>query len=677
MKMMYDKAGTGSEPKYLLLFGDASYDYKDRVQNNSNLIPSYESYESLNPVGTFVTDDYFVLLDDSEGQGANGALDVGVGRFPVQTVDQADAAVKKIEHYCSNSDTVKNDWRNVACFVAEDWDNNLHLGQADTLATHIERDYKEYNVDKIYVDAYKAISTPGGLRNPDVNAAITARVNKGALLISYTGHGGTLGWAHERVLEISDIQSWKNYDRMPVFVTATCEFSWFDDPGFVSAGEWVFLNPNGGGIALFTTTRPTYAGENFTLANNFFSNVFKKINGNYPRMGDLIVSAKNSTGSSANSRKFVLLGDPALQLDYPRYQVVTTAINGNTVTTLPDTLKALAQVTISGEIRDDNGSLMPGFNGTVFPTVFDKEEEITTLANVVGCSPTQFFLMKNPLFRGKIAVTNGQFSFSFIVPKDIAYKYGFGKISYYARDPETDANGFNENIIVGGMDSHKTSDDQGPVIQLYMNDKNFVPGGMTDQNPTLLAFVFDSSGINTVGSGIGHDITAVIDNDTRNSWILNDYYVSDLNTYKSGEISYPFFNLTDGSHQLLLRVWDVYNNSAEGSIDFMVVSSPQLALQNLMNFPNPFSDHTTFSFEYNHPNTFLDINLKIFTISGRLVKTLHQVINTTGYKSESIVWDGTGDDGSKISTGMYIYYLKVSLPDGSSELKSSKLVFIR
>jgi hypothetical protein len=676
MKMMYDKAGTGTEPKYLLLFGDASYDYKDRVQNNSNFVPSYESYESLNPVATYVTDDYFVLLDDPEGQNANGLLDVGVGRFPVQTVEQAQAAVNKIEHYCANNDSVKNDWRNVICFVAEDWDQNLHLDQADTLATHIERDYKEYNVDKIYVDAYQAVSTPGGLRNPDVNAAITERVSKGALIMSYTGHGGTLGWAHERVLEIADIQSWKNYDRMPVFVTATCEFSWFDDPSWVSAGEWVFLNPAGGGIALFTTTRPTYAGDNFTLASNFFSNVFTKTNDKYPRMGDLIVLAKNSTGSSPNSRKFVLLGDPALQLAYPQYQVVTTAINGTTVTATPDTLKALAQVVISGELQDDQGTIITGFNGTLFPTVFDKAEEISTLANVGG-PVTHFFLRKNPLYKGKVTVTSGKFTFSFIVPKDIAYKFGLGKISYYARDPESDANGFSENIIVGGFDNRNASDVNGPDIQLYMNDKNFVSGGITNQNPVLLAFLYDSSGINTVGNGIGHDIIAVVDNDTRNSSILNDYYVSDMNTYKSGEISYPFFNLSDGLHHLALKVWDVYNNSSEGSIDFLVVSSAEFALQNLINYPNPFRDQTTFSFEYNQPNSSLDVHLKIFTLSGRLIKTLHQDINTAGYKVGSMIWDGTGDDGTKISPGMYVYYINVSLQDGSTVQKSSKLVFIR
>jgi hypothetical protein len=319
---------------------------------------------------------------------------------------------------------------------------------------------------------------------------------------------------------------------------------------------------------------------------------------------------------------------------------------------------------------------MSGFDGTVFPTVFDKAEQISTVGNTGG-STTRFYLRKNPLYKGKIAVTNGDFSFSFIVPKDIAYNYGFGKISYYARDPETDANGYNDNIIVGGFANSKNSDTEGPVLKLFMNDTNFISGGITDQNPALLAFIYDSSGINTVGSGIGHDITAVLDNDTRNSYILNDYYVSDLDTYKSGEIYYPFFSLAEGTHQISLKVWDVYNNSAEGTIDFVVYSTSQFALQNLMNFPNPFSDHTTFSFEYNQPDATLDVDLKIFSLTGRLIKTLHEVVNTSGYRVETIVWDGTSDDGSKISAGMYVYYLNASLPDGSTVRKSSKLIYFK
>ncbi|MFH1936484.1 MAG: type IX secretion system sortase PorU, partial [Bacteroidota bacterium] len=350
MRMMYDRGPSGEEPKYLLLFGDASFDYKNREENNTNFVLAYQSPESLDPVDSYVTDDYFALLDNTEGQGTGGSLDLGVGRLPVMSVQEAIEAVDKILHYCSESDLVKNDWRNVVCFVADDGDGNLHMNQVQSLAGLVSAQHPVYNIDKIYLDAYQQISTPGGQRCPEVNDAINKRMDKGAMIINYTGHGGELGWAHERVLEVPDIRAWTNFDNMPVFVTATCEFSRYDDPGRVSAGEWVFLNPNGGGIALFTTTRPTFAGSNFALASNFYNVAFDRVNGEYLRMGDLILLSKNNTSSSANTRKFVLLGDPALKMAYPNLNVVTTAIT-------TDTLMALSEVTISGEVQTENGSL--------------------------------------------------------------------------------------------------------------------------------------------------------------------------------------------------------------------------------------------------------------------------------------------------------------------------------
>jgi hypothetical protein len=669
MRMLYERAVSGNEPRYLLLFGDASYDYKNREPDNTNFVMAYQSPESLDPVDSYITDDYFVLLDPNEGQGTGGSLDMGVGRLPVMSVSEAKSAVDKILHYCANSDSVKGDWRNVLGFVADDGDGNLHMNQVEDLTELVAAQHPVYNIDKIYLDAYQQISTPGGQRCPEVNEAITMRVEKGALLINYTGHGGELGWAHERVLEVPDIQSWTNMDNLPVFVTATCEFSRYDDPGRVSAGEWVFLNPAGGGIALFTTTRPTFAGSNFTLASNFYSVVFNRVDGKYSRMGDVILQAKNATSSSSNTRKFVLLGDPALQMAYPDLQVVTTSLSS-------DTLKALSEITVTGEVRDGNGKLAGNFNGTVFPTVFDKPLEIQTLGND-GDPPIIFYLQKNQIHKGTVQVTGGTFFFSFIVPKDIAYKYGQGKISYYARSAETDANGFDGSIVVGGFDASAKTDDQGPDINLYMNTPNFTSGGITNQNPAMLAYVSDESGINTVGNGIGHDITAVLDGDSQNPLILNDYYVANIDTYKEGQITYPFFNLTEGIHSLHLKVWDVFNNSSEAAISFKVVNSSDYVIGHLYNYPNPFQDATQFSFETNQTLVNLEVEIRIFTLYGRLLRTLKQTVFAHGYRIEPIQWDGTIDGGSRISTGTYIYQALVRLPDGTTERKSAKLVVIR
>jgi len=680
VKMLYNKSAPGGGIRYLLLFGDASYDYKNRIQNNTNFVPAYESESSLSPISSFVSDDYFGLLNPNEGQGASGTLNIGIGRFPVDTPDQAKASVEKVIHYCSPGDTVKNDWRNVVTFVSDDRnkdEGNLFIEYSEELAKGVDDTYKNYNIDKIYSDAYTIVSTPGGARYPEVNVAITKRVEKGSLIMNYIGHGGEVGWAHERILEVPDIKNWNNFNNMPVFVTATCEFSRFDDPERVSAGEWVFLNPRGGGVALFTTSRLTYAGPNQTLLVNFFNNVFKKTDGAYPKLGDLLVAAKKGMSSAPNIHAFVLLGDPAMKMAYPSLNVATTSINQNTSMAVPDTLKALAEVTITGEVQNASGQRAVDFSGTVFPTVFDKSSEIWTKANQGSAPPVQFFLRKNPVYKGKVNVINGSFTFSFIVPKDIAYKYGVGKISYYARSPETDANGYDEGVQVGGYNYQAPVDDQGPEISLYINNRQFRSGGITDQNPVLLADVSDTSGVNTVGNGIGHDITAVLDGKTTVPMILNDYYVSDLNTYKSGIINYPLSSLSDGPHQITLKVWDVYNNSSDATLDFIVTSSAEFALQHLMNYPNPMRDQTTFTWETNQVDQPAEVEIRIYTLTGNLVKTIKQTIYSQGYRTAFIEWDGTQDDGRKVSSGMYVYQLQLMIPDGTAKRLSSKLVVIR
>jgi hypothetical protein len=667
MRMLYDRGPQGKLPRYLLLFGDASYDYLDRVPNNSNLIPAYESPESLDPMSTYVTDDFFVLLQPGEGAGASGTLDMGVGRMPVISREEAAIAVDKVIHYAMNSDSVRNDWRNVLCFVADDEDGGLHMDQAENLANFIQGSFPEYNIDKIYLDAFQQVATPGGQRAPDMNSAINQRVAKGSLVISYTGHGGEVGWGHERFLEVADIDSWTNYSGLPVFVTATCEFSRYDDPSRASAGEQVFLQPRGGGIALLTTARPTSGGSNYPLAYNFFDAAFRKVNGQYQRMGDLIMTAKNTTGGSVNTRKFVLLGDPALKMAYPEHQVVTTSAS-------TDTLRALSRVTFSGEVHGPGGERMTGFQGTLFTTVFDKPASVRTLGDN-GTPVITFSLQKNLIYKGQAQVTDGAFSFSFIVPRDIAYQYGTGKISYYARSGETDASGY-QAMVVGGYDYTAFNDDQGPGIALYLNDRNFVSGSMTDENPVLLAYLSDESGINTVGNGIGHDITMVLDDETWDPVILNDYYVSDLDTYRSGVISFPLHGLSPGRHHLRLKAWDVYDNSSSATISFFVVPGKEPHMASLYNYPNPFQTNTTFSFESNQGEAEMAVQLQIYNMYGNLVRTLSRTFYVTGYRAEPFTWDATDDNGARVGGGLYVYRLTATVAGRPVFTSSARLVVL-
>ncbi len=673
MKMLYDRASGNDElPRYLLLFGDGSYDNISSDNNNTNFIPTYQIENSINTSASYVTDDFFGLLDDDEG-GTKGAVDIGVGRFPVKTVEEARGIIEKIENYTSKGSY--GDWRNSLVFVGDDEDANTHMNDANKLANYINTEHPGFSITKIFLDAYPQVSTPVGQRYPDVNEQINNQIFKGALIFNYSGHGSETGLAHERIVTTSDIQSWENIDKLPLFVTATCEFSRFDDYERTAAGEMVILNDKGGGIALLTTTRVVYSGSNYTLNREFYNHVFKKDNNNERyRLGDIIRMTKNNAGSTDNKRKFILLGDPALKLNYPFYKVNTTAINNTNINKPLDTLRALTKVSVKGEVVDNSNQLIDNFNGIVYPVVFDKTQSIETLANDDD-PPFNFEARNSVIYKGKASVTKGKFDFSFIIPKDIIYSYGFGKIGYYADNNNIDANGSFKNFIIGGSADSIPTDNSGPDIRLFMNDTNFASGGITDNNPKILALLYDENGINTTGNGIGHDISAVLDNDK--TYVLNDYYEADLDSYQGGSVEYPLSDLEKGDHRLKIKVWDVYNNSSDEFIDFVVVSDKGMILDHVLNYPNPFTTNTSFFFEHNQPGSTLDVLIQVFTVSGKLVKTIRRTIVSNGYRVEPIEWDGRDDFGSNIGRGVYIYRVKVRNENGKTAEKYQKLVILK
>ena len=697
-RMLYKKPlNPGLATQYLLLFGDGSYKSKDiSIASNSALIPTYETFNSTSNLNSFVTDDYFAMMDDNEGDMTSGLVDIGVGRFPVRSKSEAEAVTNKMEHYykrnfsfnanatesscnIASNNYPQGDWRNKLCFVADDEDGNLHEGQADGLANSLALN-KDYNVNKIFLDAYVQVSTPGGDRYPDAVTDINTSFEKGCLIWNYTGHGGEVGLASERVIEISQILGWKNINNLPLMVTATCEFSRFDDPDRTSAGELCLLNPDGGAIGLLTTARVAFSNLNATLNAAFFSHATTPMtNGKMPHIGDLYRMTKIDIGVPFNPSymNFVILGDPALKLAYPEQRIYTSSINSQVVTSASsDTLKALSKITITGYVGDKNGNKLTTFNGVVFPTVFDKANTITTLSNDATSPVTTFTLQKNNIYRGKSTVVNGDFSFTFLVPKDISYNYGIGKISYYAHNGVHDAQGFYDKIIIGGSNPNAVADNQGPTINLYMNDEKFVSGGTTNENPKIYAVVSDVSGINTIGTGIGHDAVAVIDATSSKPIILNDYYVADLNTYQKGKIRYPFNELSEGNHSLSVKVWDVQNNSSTAFTDFVVSKQAELALTHILNYPNPFTTKTKFFIEHNQCCTSLKVMVQIYTITGKVVKSINQTINDGGFRLDGIEWDGRDEYGDKLARGVYIYRVSVSDNNKKKAEKIEKLVIL-
>ncbi len=684
VRMFYNRAETIDDtPKYLLLFGDGSYDPKYRLSENTNVIPTYESVESLNPIGSFCSDDFFGMLDPNEGSNIHlangGALDLGIGRFPVNTIEEAQAMVNKTIHYATSRECL-DDWRNVVTFIADDEDGADHSDQAESVSAIVNQFHPEYTIEKIYLDAYQQVTGTGGQTYPQVNTDITNRIERGTLITNYAGHGGEQSLALERVITIPEINAWENYDNLTLFITATCEFSRFDNPEFTSAGEYVILNPNGGGVGLFTTVRLTFSSSNEALNRNIMDTLFTIQNGSHLRLGEILRVGKNATGSSFNNRSFALLGDPALMLSFPQYNVQTISTNTVPATTngIPDTLSALEYVTIKGFIADDNNNPVTSFNGVCIPTVYDKAVSVSTLQNDPGSPLRQFQVRRNVIFRGPVTVTNGYFTCNFVVPQDIQFNYGYGKISYYAYQNTNlvDAGGYFNNIIVGGIADSAVTDNEGPQIRLFMNNEQFVNGGMTNESPDFLALVQDDIGINTVGTGVGHDITAVLDGNTTNPIVLNDFYEAAQDNFRKGKVIYPFRNLAEGKHNIVFKVWDVANNSSTASIDFVVIRSTDLALNHVLNYPNPFTTNTQFFFEYNQPGVPVNVDVQIFTVSGKLVKTLESNFASTGFRSDPIAWNGLDDFGDRIGRGVYVYRLRVRTQDGKSAEKFEKLVIL-
>jgi hypothetical protein len=697
VKSFYDKGGV-TLPKYLLLFGDGSYDYKNRVQPNHNFVPVYESDNSLSDISSFVTDDFYGLLDDGESIEDHELLDIAVGRLTVVSPIQALNVVDKIINYqkqnvpisqvhnCnsgSSDGSSYGDWRNKLCFVSDDIDENWEADffvHTENVMDSIAANHPTFNIAKIHMDAYKQTSVSGGERYLDGTEVLRRTVEDGALITTYEGHGGEVGWGSERFLDLSTINGWTNKNRLTIMLTATCEFTKYDDPSRTSAGELCLLNPNGGAVAMFTTTRPVFQGDNKRLINSFFKEAFtKKPDGSPRTLGEIYMETKNNAGitTGGGHRKFALIGDPALNLAFPKQNVVTTAVNNIPVNSAIDTLKALSKISIKGFVSDINGTLISDYNGVVYPTVYDKPLTLSTLGNRNLGDVRTYDLQTSVLYKGKATVKNGLFEFTFLVPKDINYQFGYGKISYYCYNGKEDGAGYFNKINVGGVDLSASADNDGPIVGLYMNDNNFVSGGITDELPAIYAELFDSSGINTSGNGIGHNLTAILDEKTSNPLVLNNYFEADLDSYQSGKINYPVSRLTEGNHTLSIKTWDVHNNSSDNTIDFIVVEKAELSIDHVLNYPNPFTTRTQFFFEHNQSCEFLEVQVQVFTISGKLVKTINTPVKTHGFRVDAIEWNGRDDYGDKIGRGTYIYKVKVTDDKGNKVEKYEKLVLLK
>jgi hypothetical protein len=699
IKYVYDNASVPEKQiKYVCLFGDGSFDYKNRISNNTNIVPSWHAYNSFSYTNSYVSDDFYGMMDVNEGTMASSdKLDIAIGRILADTPTRAKELVDKIELYYAKESY--GSWRNnvvvVSDDVDQDWEGILQE-TTDNIGNLITQSKPFMNVVKIHSDSFKQESSSGGNTYPQVTEAMVNAIDNGTLVINYFGHGGEDGLAGERILLKPNILNLRNYFKLNCFVTVTCEFTRFDNPLRQTAGEFDYWNKDAGAIGLITTTRQIFVTTGISF-NNELGKYLYSYNPNdsyedyeYPSMAEALRLTKIDPAISGISQRRLVffIGDPAMKLAFPKPNIRLTKVNDIPIGQSTDTLKALSHIKLSGEVTNILGDVLNNYNGELSTTIYDKEISRQTLANDGTRLNGQlvkmdFTTLGEIIFRGQATVTNGLFEFDFVVPKDIGIPVGFGKVSFYAKNGTAleDQTGASINTVkIGGVNENAPTDDIGPIIALYMNDESFVSGGITNESPILLVKLEDLNGINTA-SGIGHDIVAILDGDETNPYILNDYYQTELDNYQKGIVSFPFRDLAPGLHTLTIKAWDVYNNSSTAEIQFIVYDKDQeLVINNVLNYPNPFVNYTEFWFNHNSSDA-LDVSIQIFTVSGKLVRTLNgqttSGIYNTSSLSRDIVWDGRDDFGDKIGKGVYIYKLTVRSPLLNKKVeKIEKLVIL-
>ncbi|MDR0228765.1 MAG: type IX secretion system sortase PorU [Flavobacteriaceae bacterium] len=681
--------------KYVNLFGDTSYDYKNRVKGNTGIVPSFHSLNQNKEVTnsasnfslytTFMSDEFFCLMDNEEGlmEDALYGIDLVVGRILASTTEEADTMVDKVIKYHSKESYGK--WKNNIVAIADDVDKISDFvleKESDAIIEEIVKENPFYNSKKIYLDAYPQEVTAGGNRYPKAHKDIIDSFENGALYINYLGHGGEEALSQERVFTIDDAKELQNAKMLPLFVTITCEFTRFDNPSKNTGGQTIYKNKNGGAIALVATNRQIGIDSGRSLNRMFSNELFAKENNSSNSqltIAEALMKTKNKT-TLRDKNVISYIGDPALKLAIPKQKIVLTSINDKKVEEGIEEVKALDYVKLTGEVQNEEGVIFSDFTGDLGVHFFDKQIDRKTLGNdgieVDGKRLIMDFkTLGETVFRGNVSVEKGKFSVDFILPKDIKLEVGKGKLSFYANNPQVDYTGADTEILIGGYNANAIEDKKPPVVKLYLNDESFVSGGTVNNKPVLLAFLEDESGINTA-SGIGHDITAILDDNEQDIIVLNDYYETELNNFRKGKIVYPFKEMSTGTHVLKVKSWDVYNNLTISEVHFVIMNKEGLKITNVLNYPNPFVNFTEFWFTHNQPQKLLEVQVQIMTVAGRIVKTINQQVISEGTLSRDIKWDGLDDFGDKLGKGVYIYKLVVRLNNTGEQVEKIEKIVI-
>jgi len=655
--------------QYILLFGKGSYDYKERVPANTNFIPTYESRNSLHPLFSFSSDDYFGFLEEDEGEWVENRagdhdLEVGIGRIPITSVEQANNFVEKWKGYQLN-ESAKGDWRTKLTFVADDGDRNIHQRDADILATTVESSQPEFEVDKLYLDAYKQENLPNGEASPEAEQALHDAVHEGRLLINFTGHGAESGWMQERILTFQSMEQWNNPEKLPFLVTATCEFGRNDDPGTLSGAEYLLTKKQSGTIGLVTTARPVFSSTNFTLNEALYEIMLTVENGQYQRLGDIIKYTKNNSLEGSINRNFILLGDPSMRLAIPQNKIEINEING-TAFTGQDTIRALEEITFSGEIVDQ-----PTFTGTLTYELIDKPKEKITLGT--ESAPFNFTEKDQVLARGEVSVQNGLFQITTQIPQNINYNFDRARLQLFARneDKSRDAFGAFEEFILGGTAEQINTDNLPPKGRLFLNDTSSQFLTSYPNRVRLIALLEDESGINISSNALGQDIQLTINDSIR--YRLNAYYEHLKDQYQKGMLTFSIEDLPTGTNHLQLTFWDNRGNRNSQELTFRVGENSPL-INEIKNYPNPLENETNFFIAHQLAGDNLEVSIQVFDVNGHFIAKKMEQINEAP-PEVVITWDIASELGKQLEKGVYIYDIHISSRlSGLSESKRKKLI---
>ncbi len=648
-----------SKPEFFMFMGKGTYDYKNVDGYGDNYIPTWQTQESLkllSGTNSYCTDDFFARVD-----GEDLIPDLAFGRLTVKSAEQANTYVDKVIYYEQNSE--RGNWRNLITLVADDGltstgnDGSAYTAPAENLANNIIP--QSYDLKKIYLANYPAVITGNGRRKPAVNVDIIKAMNQGTLLINYIGHGNPNVWTHEVVFDRAVALPQLSSDKYFFLCAATCDFGYYDKPNAQSGAEDLLFLKNGGSIATFNSCRLVYSGENnainYALMTNLLTLPRDTLNYNVP-IGYSVFKTK-TVYFSINSQKFHLLGDPTLRLNVPQYVGSIDSINGQ-ILNADIQIKALSNTKIAGTILKPDSTKWSDFNGEGILTVFDSER--TKLLEEINNYPMK--IQGGIIFRGRVSVNNGEFFADFVVPKDISYENKNGKIIFYYYDLVSDGLAFTNKIIVGGTDTTAVNDGKGPDIDIFFDDASYENSYLVGPEPKLIVDLFDETGLNTTGTGVGHKLEGILNNDQGNPIDLTEFFIGELDAGgKKGEINYRFNKMSEGDYTIEVKAWDVFNNFSNQKSFFTVVNSDGLVVRDVYNYPNPFNSNTTFTFQHNLTQP-VDVKINIYTIAGRKVQEIEE--RSINEKFVKIYWDGRDGDGDQMANGTYLYKLIVSTSDG-------------